>query len=78
MRSSYDRLHDQYWSSATPKAGTRYERLVAFVIKALHPHQDVLHDIKLVGDSDVKHQIDVTTSHEDGTRSLLSIEHQSA
>lgn len=29
------RLHDQYWNTSTPKAGTRYERLVAFVLKAL-------------------------------------------
>ncbi|WP_185735675.1 restriction endonuclease [Pandoraea apista] len=65
MASAYDRLHDQYWTSATPKAGTRYERLVAFVLKALDLRREVLHDIKLIGDSTVKHQIDVTVA--DGT-----------
>lgn len=60
MTSAYDRLHDEYWSSATPKAGTRYERLVAFVLKALDGQREVIHDIKLLGSSQVKHQIDVT------------------
>lgn len=60
MPSSYDQLHDQYWQTSTPKAGTRYERLVAFVFKALNTSRQVVHDIKLIGSSDVKHQIDVT------------------
>lgn len=71
MPSTYDILHDQYWDANTPKAGTRYERLVAFVLKALDSRRDVLHDIKLAGESSVRHQIDVTVSENGGTKRIL-------
>lgn len=71
MPSSYDQLHDQYWQTATPKAGTRYERLVAFVFKALNTNRQVVHDIKLIGASDVKHQIDVTITDGKARKRLL-------
>jgi hypothetical protein len=71
MPSNYDRLYDQYWTTSTPKAGTRYERLVAFVLKALDLKREVLHDIKLVGDSTVKHQIDVTFTDGAAKRRIL-------
>ncbi|HDX8589722.1 TPA: restriction endonuclease [Aeromonas dhakensis] len=58
--SKYDALYEQYWQSDIKKSGTRYERLTAFVLKSLNENHTVIHDIKLIGDSDVKHQIDVT------------------
>ena len=57
--SRYDRIHDDYWKTSTTKSGTRYERLVAFVLKSLKQADVVVHDIKLLGDSEAKHQIDV-------------------
>lgn len=71
MPSSYDQLHDQYWQTSTPKAGTRYERLVAFVFKALNTSRQVVHDIKLIGASDVKHQIDVTINEGQSQKRIL-------
>lgn len=59
-RSRYDELHDRFDPIPTTKAGTRYERLVAMVLKALQSQHGVIHDIKLAGTSKVKHQIDVT------------------
>jgi len=58
-RSRYDELHDRFDPIKTGKAGTRYERLTAMVLKALHRENVVIHDMRLIGDSDVKHQIDV-------------------
>lgn len=58
--SKYDDLYEAYWNSDIKKSGTRYERLTAFVFKALHDNKTVIHDLKLLGESDVKHQIDVT------------------
>lgn len=58
--SSYDELYEKYWDSDLKKSGTRYERLTAFVFQALQDSNTVIHDIKLLGESDVKHQIDVT------------------
>ncbi|MGZ5030529.1 MAG: restriction endonuclease [Methylobacter sp.] len=71
MSSTYDQIHDQYWHISTPKAGTRYERLAAFVIKSLNVDKRVVHDIKLVGDSDVKHQIDITIDDGRGKKRIL-------
>ncbi len=71
MPSSYDQLHDQYWQTPTTKAGTRYERLVAFVYKALNKKSRVVHDIKLIGASDVKHQIDVTITDGQARKRIL-------
>jgi len=59
-RSRYDELHDRFAAAATSKAGTRYERLAAIVLKVLNDQKRVIHDMRLVGESDVKHQIDVT------------------
>ena len=58
-RSSYDELHDNYHAIMTTKAGTRYERLAAMVFKALQEQRAVIHDLSLLGESDVSHQIDV-------------------
>ena len=59
-RSRYDELHDRYDAIRTTKAGTRYERLAAVVFKILEDRNVVIHDLKLVGDSSVAHQIDVS------------------
>jgi hypothetical protein len=59
-RSRYDELHDRYHTILTTKAGTRYERLAALVFKILEDRNIVIHDLKLVGDSSVAHQIDVS------------------
>jgi hypothetical protein len=59
MRSRYDDLHDKYTSLLTSKAGTRYERLSAIVFKVLNGNNVVVHDVRLLGDSEVSHQIDV-------------------
>jgi hypothetical protein len=58
-RSRYDDLHDKYTSLLTSKAGTRYERLSAIVFKVLNENNVVIHDVRLLGDSEVSHQIDV-------------------
>jgi hypothetical protein len=59
VRSRYDQLHDKFWHTPTSKAGTRYERLAAFVLKALNEKNAVIHDLRLIGESEVKHQIDI-------------------
>jgi Restriction endonuclease len=59
-RSRYDELHDRYHAILTTKGGTRYERLAALVFKILEDRNVVIHDLKLVGDSSVPHQIDVS------------------
>jgi hypothetical protein len=58
-RSCYDELHDRYNTILTTKGGTRYEILAAFVFKALEAQNTVIHDLSLVGESEVAHQIDV-------------------
>ena len=58
-RSRYDELHDRYFEIRTTKSGTRYERLAAFVFKALDNNDVVIHDLKLLGETGVEHQIDV-------------------
>ena len=70
-RSSYDDLHDSLWSADIRKSGTRYERLTAFVFKSLRKNETVIHDIKLVGESDVKHQIDVTIEKNSKKKHIL-------
>jgi hypothetical protein len=59
-RSRYDELLDRYHAILTTKAGTRYERLAALVFKILEDRSVVIHDLKLIGDSSVAHQIDVS------------------
>lgn len=71
MPSTYDIIHDKYFTAGTTKAGTRYERLVAYVFKAMDAASDVVHDIKLRGDSNVAHQIDVSIKTASGDRRIL-------
>lgn len=63
QKSRYDKLHDHYYDLLSTKSGTRYERLTAVVFKSLKQSGTVIHDLKLVGDSGVSHQIDVTIEH---------------
>jgi hypothetical protein len=72
-RSRYDDLHDKYYALLSSKAGTRYERLAAVVFKALDEQKTVIHDLRLIGDSGVGHQIDVTIER-DGVRRRILIE----
>jgi hypothetical protein len=72
-RSHYDELHDRYHAILTTKAGTRYERLAALVFKTLEERNVVVHDLKLLGDSTVAHQIDVSIGA-DGRRRRILIE----
>lgn len=60
QRSKYDELHDRFHTLLTTKAGTRYEMLAAMVFKSLEDKNTVIHDLKLTGDSEVPHQIDVS------------------
>ena len=71
MKSRYDELLDRFDPAATGKAGTKYERLAALVLKNLHDAHAVIHDIKLVGTSDVKHQIDVLVEDQGKQRRVL-------
>jgi hypothetical protein len=57
--SSYDKIFDKYFDKNITKSGTKYEILAAMVLKHLIDAGKVIHDIKLRGESDVKHQIDV-------------------
>lgn len=72
MPSRYDEIHDEYFSADIKKAGTRYERLAAAVQRLLEDDEaTVVHDLKLVGDSDVAHQIDVTVERGGATKRVL-------
>ena len=57
--SSYDKIFNKYFDKDITKSGTKYEILAAMVLKHLIDAGKVIHDIKLLGESDVKHQIDV-------------------
>jgi Restriction endonuclease len=70
-RSRYDELHDKYDAILTTKSGTRYERLAAMVFKALEESTAVIHDVSLLGESDVSHQIDVHVTVEGQSRRVL-------
>ena len=69
-RSRYDELHDRYNTILTTKGGTRYEILAAFVFKALE-EQTVIHDLSLMGESEVAHQIDVLIERNGVKRRVL-------
>jgi len=59
MKSKYDKLHNKYYQILSSKSGTRYERLAAIVFKCLNEQNTIIHDLKLIGKTGVKHQIDV-------------------
>ena len=72
-RSKYDELHDRFYTILSNKAGTRYERLAAFVFKYLHEQNVVIHDMKVVGKSKIPHQIDVVVES-DGSKKRVLVE----
>jgi len=71
QRSKYDELHDRYHAILSTKAGTRYERLAAMVFKILEDQNVVIHNLKLVGDSSVPHQIDISIEVDGQARRVL-------
>ena len=71
MSSPYDDLLDRYHEIGTTRKGTKYEILAAMVCKTLEEHSVVVHDVKLRGASEVKHQIDVTVKKDGAVRSIL-------
>ena len=71
MASAYDDLLDKYHEVQVRRRGTKYEILAAMVCKTLEEHSVVVHDVKLRGESDVKHQIDVTVNKGDEVRRIL-------
>lgn len=70
-RSKYDELHDRFFTLASSKHGTRYERLAAVVLKSLHQHATVIHNLSLRGGSGVPHQIDVVIEVEGKAKRVL-------
>ena len=71
MVSPYDDLLDKYHQIGTTRKGTKYEILAAMVCKTLEESSVVVHDVKLRGRSDVKHQIDVTVNKDGAVRRIL-------
>ena len=69
--SKYNELHDKFSNIATNKAGTKYERLTAIVFKILEKNNTVIHDMKLIGNTKVKHQIDVVINENESKKRIL-------
>ncbi|MDP3462318.1 MAG: restriction endonuclease [Bacteroidales bacterium] len=69
--STYDKLFDKYFNKDIIKSGTKYEILAAMVLKHLIDAGKVIHDIKLIGQSTVKHQIDVIFDDNGNDRRIL-------
>jgi len=69
--SSYDKLFNKYFDKDITKAGTKYEILAAMVLKHLIDAGKVIHDIKLRGESEVKHQIDVLFEDNGNNKRIL-------
>ena len=72
-RSRYDELHDRYTAITTTKAGTRYERLAALMFKCLNDRHVIIHDLKLLGETGVAHQIDVQIEVDGRLRRLVVV-----
>lgn len=73
QKSRYDELHDHYYELLSTKSGTRYERLAAVVFKSLEQSGTVIHDLTLLGNSKVPHQIDVIIER-NGKRQRILLE----
>jgi|LauGreDrversion4_2_1035121.scaffolds.fasta_scaffold02181_15 hypothetical protein len=69
--SVYDEIFDKYFDKKYTKAGTKYEVLAAMVVKHLIDSGKVIHDLKLLGQSDIKHQIDVVVEDEGSKKRIL-------
>ena len=66
-------LYSKYPFLHSAKAGVSYERLAAVVVKRIWPKDAVVHNVQLLDDADVSHQIDVDVLHA-GTQKRLIIE----
>lgn len=71
MTATYDDLLDKYHDIESTRKGTKYEILAAMVCKILDERSIVIHDIKLRGESGVKHQFDVTIEEDGKVRRIL-------
>ena len=69
--SRFEAIHDRYLDPSPKKAGAKYERLTALVLKTLDNAGVVVHDLKLRGESTVKHQIDVVFDTSGGKQRIL-------
>lgn len=69
--SSYDKIFNKYFDKDITKSGTKYEILAAMVLKHLIDAGKVIHDIKLRGQSEVKHQIDVLFEDNGNNKRIL-------
>ncbi|WP_208426034.1 MULTISPECIES: restriction endonuclease [Salinibacter] len=70
-QSRYENIHDRFSHSDTTKKGTKYERLAALVLKALDESRAVVHDVRLIGESAVSHQIDVDLEVDGATKRVI-------
>jgi hypothetical protein len=57
--SRYDDLFETYQEFLETKKGTKYEMLAALVFKLLDKKNTVIHDLRLIGESGTRSQIDV-------------------
>lgn len=74
MLNSIDTIYDRYIAEEKLKIGTKYERLVAVVLKSLYKNDVVIHDLRLKGSGkQAQHQIDVTIE-KNGTRKKILVE----
>lgn len=65
-------LHKELFGADPPKHGTAYERLAALIVQELNQHEDITHDVKLVGDGKkTEHQIDVSVRGKDSQLHLI-------
>jgi hypothetical protein len=72
MKSSrYDELYREHCGALPTKKGTHYERLAALTFKSLNESGVVVHNLKLRGESDVPHQIDVSVEFRGLKRRVL-------
>lgn len=69
--SRFEAIHDQYLDPSPTKGGAKYERLAALVAKTLDNAGIVVHDLRLRGESTVKHQIDVVFDTSGETERIL-------
>lgn len=69
--SAYVLAQGQYWQNDIDQPSTRYVLLLAFVINALNISNRQVHDIKLVGLTDVKHLLEVHIQGKGQVQTLL-------
>ncbi len=70
MSEQIELIYNRLVAQEKLKSGTPYERLAAIVFSLL-TEQTTVHDMKLRGDSEVAHQIDVTVGEGDNRKHIL-------